>query len=332
MKYKNFLGGDAGFGAQGASWPLAGSGHFRRLTRNGILRDTPNLMMMCLSSLPKSSTRSQQSLFPRWFCCWGLLVLTGVGSALGFAAGRARSFQEQQTPAKTEEKVPEGKSAEAPLADQDTTSSMQKELEKALQEFRVQAERVSSTATGPGNGNGSRPKTRDYRGNLYEYLRNDALDALPHQVRQANGTKSVLRRNQFGFNLTGPVRIPWLYNNRDNTFFSATYEGTREKIARPYLANIPTVQQRAGDFSDLVDNAGEPIAIYDPLTTRPNPDFNPAATGIHFEPSVLARRVSWKSNPTRTHGSGCPAYHWLLPESEHQCGTVSAQQFFRQRR
>ena len=232
--------------------------------------------MMCLSSLPKSSTRSQQSLFPRWFCCWGFLVLTGVGSALGFAAGRAKSFQEQHTPAKTEEKAPEGKSAEAPLAGQATTSSIQKELEKALQEFRLQAERMSSTATGPGNGNGSRPKTRDYRGNVYEYLRNDALDALPHQVRQANGTKSILRRNQFGFNLTGPVRIPWLYNNRDNTFFSATYEGTREKIARPYLANIPTVQQRAGDFSDLVDNAGEPIAIYDPLTTRPNPNFNPA--------------------------------------------------------
>ncbi|MSO23322.1 MAG: hypothetical protein EXQ58_08740 [Acidobacteria bacterium] len=187
-------------------------------------------------------------------------------------AGRAKSFQQQQSPAQTEEKVPEGKTQGAPLLDED--SAVQKELEKALQEFRVQAERVSSTVTGTGVG--SRPKTRDYRGNLYEYLRNDALDALPHQVRQASGSKSVLRRNQFGFNLTGPVRIPWLYNNRDNTFFSATYEGTREKIARPYLANIPTVQQRAGDFSDLVDNAGEPIIIYDPQTTQPNPDFNPA--------------------------------------------------------
>ncbi len=147
MKYKNFLGGDAGFGAQRAPTRLQVRAYFRRLTRNGILRDTPNLMMMCLSSLPKSSTRFQQSLFPRWFCCWGLLVLTGVGSTLGFAAGRAKSLQEQQTPAKTEEKVPEGKTAEAPGPDQGT-SSIQKELEKALQEFRVQAERVSSTAAG----------------------------------------------------------------------------------------------------------------------------------------------------------------------------------------
>jgi len=264
-----------GFRRSEAANSGVGSRRFPRLTRNGILRDTPNLMMMCLSSLPKSSTCLQQSPFPRWLCCWGLLVLTGMGSTLAFAAGQAKSFQGQHAPAKTEEKVVEGKSSEVPPPGEDS-SSTQKELEKALQEFRVQAERVSSTATGAGNGNGSRPKTRDYRGNAYEYLRNDALDALPHQVRQASGSKSVLRRNQFGFNLTGPVRIPWLYDNRDNTFFSLTYEGTREKIARPYLANVPTVQQRAGDFSDLVDNAGEPIAIHDPLTTRPNPDFNPA--------------------------------------------------------
>jgi hypothetical protein len=169
--------------------------------------------------------------------------------------------------------------AEASVTQADRSASsgnqaIQEQLEKALEEFKVQAERVITAAAVAPNGKNSRPTIRSYRGNFYEYLRNDALDALPHEVRQANGTKSVLRRNQFGFNLTGPVKIPRLYNGRDNTFFSVTYEGTREKIARPYLANIPTVLQRSGDFSDLVDNAGEPITIYDPMTTRPNPDFD----------------------------------------------------------
>lgn len=159
-------------------------------------------------------------------------------------------------------------------ASNESADGVQKELEKALEEFRIQAERVVSEA-GNSGARSSRSRTRDYRGNLYEYLRNDALDALPHQVRQAQGTKSVLRRNQFGFNVTGPVKVPWLYQGRDNSFFSVTFEGTREKIARPYLSNIPTARQRSGDFSDLVDNAGEPIAIYDPFTTRPNPAFNP---------------------------------------------------------
>jgi hypothetical protein len=159
------------------------------------------------------------------------------------------------------------------LADGQKTT--QTELEKALQEYKIQIARVTATASGS-KGNGLLRQTKDYHGNFFDYLRNDALDALPHQVRQASGTKSILRRNQFGFNLTGPLRIPWLYRGDGKTFFSVTYEGTREKIARPLLSTIPTALQRNGDFSDLVDNAGEPVTIYDPVTTRPNPDFDPS--------------------------------------------------------
>lgn len=240
-----------------------------------MLRDTPNLAselkLVMAFSLTLTSRRYKH--FRHWtfaICLHFLFVFLAVrGSTDLWAVGRASSPQAPALSAKTEG----NRNAKESAAGGQVSAEVQEELQKALQEFRIQAERVSSTT--PTNGSGSRPKTRDYRGNLYEYLRNDALDALPHQVRQAKGSKSVLRRNQFGFNLTGPVRIPWLYNNRDNTFFSVTYEGTREKIARPYLANIPTAQQRTGDFSDLVDNAGEPIVIYDPVTTRPNPAFNP---------------------------------------------------------
>ena len=104
VEIQKLFGRGRGFWCSRCVMAARGSGHFRRLTRNGILRDTPNLMM-CLSSLPKSSTRSQQSLFPRWFCCWGLLVLTGVGSALGFAAGRAKSLQEQQPPQRLKKRL-----------------------------------------------------------------------------------------------------------------------------------------------------------------------------------------------------------------------------------
>jgi hypothetical protein len=150
------------------------------------------------------------------------------------------------------------------------------ELEHALEEYKVQIGRVTMALSGAADANGSLHFTKDYHGNFFEYLRNDALDALPHQVRQAAGTKSILRRNQFGFNLTGPLKIPWLWHGDGKTFFSVTYEGTREKLARSRLYDIPTAQQRSGDFSDLVDNAGQPITIYDPLTTRPSPNFDPA--------------------------------------------------------
>jgi len=159
-------------------------------------------------------------------------------------------------------------------ADKENKDSPESVLEEALQEYRIEIGRVTSAQQqGPGKGN--RPKRRDYHGNLYEYFRNDALDAWPHEVRQANGLKSVLRRNQFGFNLTGPLRIPRIYDGGGKTFFSLTYEGTREKRSRSTLGTIPTVPERYGDFSDLVDDAGEPVTIYDPSTTRPNPKFDP---------------------------------------------------------
>lgn len=200
----------------------------------------------------------------------GRTAILGILWALLSAAGPTCFFA-KRVQAGTAAQQPE-KSSPAPTA---SDEAARKELEKALQEFKIQIARVTAEGAGTANGNGPGPKIRNYRGSLYEYLRNDALDALPHQVRQASGTRSILRRNQFGFNLTGPVKLPWLYDGQDNTFFSITYEGTREKIARPYLADVPTARQRLGDFSDLVDNAGEPMIIYDPETTRPNPSFDP---------------------------------------------------------
>ncbi|MBL8203384.1 MAG: hypothetical protein JNM09_04085 [Blastocatellia bacterium] len=143
-------------------------------------------------------------------------------------------------------------------------------MQKAVQEFRVQVGQIGSGA-GPARMAG---KQNAYTGRIYEYLRNNALDALPHEVRQRGGSKSLLQRNQFGFSLSGPVRLPKVYDGRGKTFFSVSYEGTIERIAQSYLFTLPTTGQRAGDFSDYVDTAGNPVKIYDPATTRPNPNYN----------------------------------------------------------
>ncbi len=147
---------------------------------------------------------------------------------------------------------------------------------EALEEYRRQIDQVLTKTRGGTAQSDIKSRSSQFHGNFYEYLRNDSLDALPHEVKQAGGGKSILRRNQFGFNITGPVAIPWLLKGDSKTFFSVTYEGTREKISHSHLLTVPTIQQRTGDFSDLVDNAGIPITIYDPQTTRPNPAFNPA--------------------------------------------------------
>jgi len=147
------------------------------------------------------------------------------------------------------------------------------EIQKAIEEFKAQSRALGLREEGVRRrGNGLRPK---WHGRLFENLRNDYFDAVPHEVRQRGGTKSMLRRNQFGFNLAGPLVAPRLYDGGRRTYFSLSYEGMREKIARSYLRTIPTLAERAGDWSETVDLAGNPLPIYDPLSTRANPAFQP---------------------------------------------------------
>ncbi len=151
----------------------------------------------------------------------------------------------------------------------------QSELQKAAGEFKVQTRDLGMRADSPSKpGSGStRPP---WHGRVYENLRNDFLDAVPHEITQRGGDKSLLRRNQFGFNLDGPVVIPWIYPHGSKTFFSISYEGVRTGVARSFLQTVPTLAERIGDFSAVVDQAGNSLPIYDPATTRPNPAFNRA--------------------------------------------------------
>jgi hypothetical protein len=158
------------------------------------------------------------------------------------------------------------------------------ELEKALNEFRIQ---LGKAGGGGGRKLKASGKQNALTGRVFENFRNDFMDAVPHEVRQRGGTKSLLRRNQYGFNVSGPVVLPRLYDGRGRTFFSASYEGTRERIAQSALFTVPTERQRNGDFSDLVDSAGHPVLIYDPATTRPNPDYDPSQPISAANPQYL---------------------------------------------
>src|SRR6266702_4547400 len=78
------------------------------------------------------------------------------------------------------------------------------DLDRAVEEFKIQTGNLGL------RGDGAKKKARnagalkDWHGRLYENFRNDFLDAVPHQTRQSGDNKSLLRRNQFGFNLAGP--------------------------------------------------------------------------------------------------------------------------------
>lgn len=151
------------------------------------------------------------------------------------------------------------------------------ELEKGLDEFRIQTRNMGLRADSPRKAkDGGAKSSAAFHGRLFENLRNNFFDAVPHEVRQRGGSQGLLRRNQYGFNITGPVVIPRVYNRGKSTYFTVTYEGMREKIGRSYLRTIPTLPERTGDWSQVVDLAGDILPIYDPQTTATNPAFNPA--------------------------------------------------------
>ena len=148
-------------------------------------------------------------------------------------------------------------------------------LAQAAEEFRNLSRNMGLRADSPRRARTSGRKRPTYRGRLTHNFRNDFLDATPHDVRQRGGDKNILRRNQFGFNVSGPVWIPKVYDGSRTTFLSVSYEGVREKIGRSYLRTIPIPQQLAGDFRSVVDSAGNPLRIFDPQTTAANPAYIP---------------------------------------------------------
>ncbi|HYR82538.1 MAG TPA: TonB-dependent receptor [Terriglobia bacterium] len=108
--------------------------------------------------------------------------------------------------------------------------------------------------------------TNDFHGSLFEFLRNDNLDARNFFDREQSGGKPEFRRNQFGFSLGGPII-------KNRTFFFGNYEGMREARGVTTSFNVPGMQARNG----IVQGAAVPVnskvlpylAIY-PLPNQPD--------------------------------------------------------------
>jgi len=93
-----------------------------------------------------------------------------------------------------------------------------------------------------------RSGTKELHGTVYEYVRNDAFDARAYNTL----TKQMLRFNNFGANLGGPIVLPGGINkDRDKLFFFGGVEFKRLRRGSPNLWNVPALTQRSGDFSAL---------------------------------------------------------------------------------
>jgi Carboxypeptidase regulatory-like domain/TonB dependent receptor len=98
-------------------------------------------------------------------------------------------------------------------------------------------------------------------GDIYEFLRNDAMDARNFFAAQTER----LHRNQYGGTLGGPIR-------KDKDFFFLYYEGQRDSEGKTQAAIVPTAAERTGDFSGLINPAtGQPAPLINEFTGQPFP-------------------------------------------------------------
>ncbi len=113
----------------------------------------------------------------------------------------------------------------------------------AISEFRIitlNANAEFGDALGSTTNIITRSGTNQVHGTLWEFLRNDYLDANNYFAQ----TKEPLKQNQFGAAAGGPIK-------KDKTFIFGFYEGFRNRQGETALTTVPSLKQRTGDFSEL---------------------------------------------------------------------------------
>ena len=92
--------------------------------------------------------------------------------------------------------------------------------------------------------------TNNYHGSGFEFLRNNALNANRFFNNKNGIPREILKRNQFGFTVGGPITIPKVVNGKDRFFFFAGYQGQRQ-VASQTTASITTFTpaELRGDYS-----------------------------------------------------------------------------------
>jgi hypothetical protein len=95
----------------------------------------------------------------------------------------------------------------------------------------------------------TRSGTNQFHGSLYEFFRNQKLDANNWFNNQGGIPIPPLKNNNFGGTVGGPIR-------KDKTFFFFDYDGTRSRTASTYQFGVPSAAERTGNFGELCGYAG----------------------------------------------------------------------------
>ncbi|MBI2685599.1 MAG: TonB-dependent receptor [Acidobacteria bacterium] len=130
----------------------------------------------------------------------------------------------------------------------------------AIQEFKVMTNSYDASIgrTGGGSVNTTlKSGSNRYHGTLFNYMRNRLLDANHTQNNAVGAPRGKRITNQFGGTIGGAIR-------KDKDFFFASFEGFRERVPFPVVADTPPLDMRTGQNFTKYN-----MSVYDPLTAHP---------------------------------------------------------------
>jgi hypothetical protein len=180
---------------------------------------------------------------------------------------------------------------------------------ESVQEFRIQTSLAPAQAAQAGGAVIdviTKSGTKNFHGSAFEFLRNEATDALGI-FADPSLPKAVFRQNQFGGSLGGPLKV------LPSTFFYGTYEGLRNRSAQSKLHLVPDSVIRQGDFA-----ASNPL--FDPLNVDGSGARRPFAGNRipvnRIDPIATKFLNTYQPLPNRNTAGGGPNYLDSTPSTD----------------
>ena len=110
--------------------------------------------------------------------------------------------------------------------------------------------------------------TNDIHGDVYGAIRRTGWDANQFFNNASGQPLSPEDNNVWAGNIGGPLYLGHHYDGRNRTWWFVAFEGSTN--SEPYSTQffVPTAAEKAGNFTGVVNAAGQPITLYDPTTTN----------------------------------------------------------------
>ena len=139
---------------------------------------------------------------------------------------------------------------------------------EAIAEFKVLTSNYGAQYGRNGSGTvevETKSGTNGFHGNAYEFLRNDAFNSTKYFLDSV----SPYKKNDFGYTIGGPII-------KNKTFFFWSQEWRRDRVPADFNQAVPSVEERAGDFTDQCSSPAVPVPALErtcspPVTTRAIP-------------------------------------------------------------